>query len=83
MWLRLYTRALVQLRHSERSEESLFDLRVTAFGYSRGKTMPPCDWYLPFLVLVADFAGFIALEEQHLAEAFVGVNFRRAAAWCC
>lgn len=28
-------------------------------------------------VSVADFAGFIALEEKNLAEAFIGINFGR------
>lgn len=30
---------------------------------------------LPFFVLVADFAIFVAHEEKHLAETFVGVDF--------
>ena len=31
---------------------------------------------LPLLVLVADFAIFVALKEQHLAQSFVGINLR-------
>ena len=31
---------------------------------------------------LADVVG-IGLEEEHLADAFVGVDLGRAAAWCC
>src|SRR4029077_15044941 len=36
----------------------------------------PLRLVLPFFVLVADFAVFVALKEEHLAEPLVGVNLR-------
>ena len=42
-----------------------------------GSVTPRCAWYLPALVLVGHLARLVALEEQHLRDALVGVDLRR------
>ena len=38
--------------------------------------MPCWFWYFPFAVGVADLADLVGLEEEDLAEAFVGIDAR-------
>jgi hypothetical protein len=46
--------------------------------HSLGSTIPVCFWYLPALSLIAGFARLVALEEEDLAEAFLGIDLRQA-----
>jgi len=45
-------------------------------GYRRGNTMPPCDWYFPLFIFVADFAILVGKKKDSPGRVLRGVNFR-------
>lgn len=61
------------------SDRQLAELALDSFAMSLQPWQhdPALRLVLSLLVLVTDFALFIGLEEKHLAQTFVSIDFRR------